>query len=81
MSQLASALPLGIFRVCFAALMVYSLFDTAFGSQDLQATGRAFAWHQHLNENTDSMGLKYRAFVTACQAGPVSAPGGPEDQT
>jgi hypothetical protein len=44
--------------------------------RDLQDPSRAVAWHKVLTDNTDALGHKYRAFVAACQAGPVSASGG-----
>ena len=43
--------------------------------RDLQDPSRAVAWHKFLNDNTDALGHKYRAFVAACQAGPVTATG------
>ena len=33
--------------------------------RDLQNPNRAFAWHNFLNDNTDALGRKYRAFVAA----------------
>ena len=33
----SAALPLGVFRVCWSALMVYSLLSTVYGSSELQA--------------------------------------------
>ena len=47
--------------------------------RDLQDPSRAVAWHKVLHENGDAIGHKYRAFVTACQGGPVTATG-VEDQ-
>ena len=43
--------------------------------RDLQDPSRNVAWHKFLNDNTDALGNKYRAFVAACQSGPVTAPG------
>ena len=34
-----------------------------------------------LHDNTSAMGLRYRSFVSACQAGHVTALGGPEQPT
>ena len=42
-------------------------------AKDLQDPSRAVAWHKFLQENTDALGHKYRAFVAGCQGGP--APG------
>ena len=51
-------------------------FDNDFAEickRDLQDPSRPVAWHKFLNDNTDALGQKYRALVTACQGGPVTA--------
>jgi len=41
-------------------------------AQDMQATGaKSFLWHQWLQENSKDIGLKYRAFISSCQSGPI----------
>jgi len=47
-------------------------------SQDMHATAASagFLWHTYLNGTSHELGVKYRAFVAACAAGPI--PAGPE---
>ena len=41
-------------------------------AEELQSNGAVgFLWHRYLSESTKEMGLKYRAFVEACAAGPI----------
>ena len=42
---------------------------------ELQHPNKAFAWHKFLNDNSNALGCKYRAFVAACQVRPVTAAG------
>ncbi|CAK0819347.1 unnamed protein product [Prorocentrum cordatum] len=42
-------------------------------AQDLQGGAPGFLWHRYLNESTKEMGVKYRALVAACSAGPIPA--------
>ena len=43
-------------------------------TQDLNGkTG--FLWHRYFTDSSHEMSNKYRAFLAACQAGPISAPG------
>jgi hypothetical protein len=42
-------------------------------SQDMQNINFSFLWHRYLKESPQMMGVKYRAFVDACTAGPIAA--------
>ena len=44
-------------------------------THDLQNNGSpGFLWHKYLNESSKEIGIKYRAFLEACAAGPISTP-------
>ena len=59
-----------------------STFDDEFMELALQemsdTTPAAFAWHRYLQDSTEGLGLKYRAFTTACTSGPIPAASGAE---
>ena len=57
-----------------------STFDdeiTELCSQELQTAAQpAFLWHRYLQESTEGLGAKYRAFSAACTSGPIPATSG-----
>ena len=40
-------------------------------NQNMLGNTTNFLWHRYLNESSQGMGLKYRAFVDACTKGPI----------
>lgn len=50
-------------------------------SQDMRSTTTAstFLWHRYLQDSTEGLGCKYRAFAAACTAGPIPAAPGAGD--
>ena len=45
-------------------------------TRDLQNMSPSFLWHQYLTERQTELGVKYRAFLAACCAGPIVAASG-----
>ena len=41
--------------------------------QEMQSSSPGFLWHTYLNETSQQVGTKYRAFVAACTGGPIPA--------
>ena len=42
-------------------------------AQDIKnSSASKFLWHRHLQESTTDMGIKYRAFLAACNKGPIA---------
>ena len=41
--------------------------------QELQNSAPGFVWHAYLEEKSQGVGAKYRAFLTACTGGPIVA--------
>ena len=42
--------------------------------QEMQSCApQSFLWHRYLQESSKEIGTRYRAFVEACQGGPISA--------
>ena len=51
-----------------AALLGRNMFGRR---EHMSHASRTFLWHRYLTESTNDMGLMYRAFLAACQAGPI----------